>query len=82
MLQNAKDMFNDKKIIVYPFLSSFTYMDKLTEELGIPKYKEEKKENIVNICQHTNSPFIVSVTKINPMYKRKLIKKDNRRYLL
>ena len=44
--------------------------------------KEEKKENIVNICQHTNSPFIVSVTKINPMYKRKLIKKDNRRYLL
>ena len=44
MLQNAKDMFNDKKIIVYPFLSSFTYMDKLTEELGIPKYKEENND--------------------------------------
>ena len=46
MLQNAKDMFNDKKIIVYPFLSSFTYMDKLTEELGIPKYKEENNFSI------------------------------------
>ena len=29
---------------MYPFLSSFTYMDKLTEELGIPKYKEENND--------------------------------------
>lgn len=42
VLQNAKDVFKDKKIIMYAFLSDFMYMDKLTEELGIPKYKEEK----------------------------------------
>lgn len=42
MLQNAKDRFCDKKIIMYPFLSDFMYMDKLTDELGIPRYKKEK----------------------------------------
>ena len=72
-------------------IKDFYFSKKDLENIKIPldlddiidePFKEEKKENIVNICQHTNSPFIVSVTKINPMYKRKLIKKDNRRYLL
>lgn len=46
MLQNAKDQFKDKKIVMYAFLSDFMYMDKLTEELGIPNYKKEESDTI------------------------------------
>lgn len=43
MIQNAKDMFKDKKVIAYPFLR--INIDELTEELGIPKYEEKKSES-------------------------------------
>lgn len=46
MLQNAKGQFKDKKIVMYAFLSDFMYMDKLTEELGIPNYKKEEGDTL------------------------------------
>lgn len=46
IIQNAKEMFKDKKIIMYPFLFNPMYMDELTEELGIPKYVKEKSDSI------------------------------------
>ncbi|MDD3036478.1 hypothetical protein [Bacteroides sp.] len=46
MLQNAKDMFKDKKIIMYPFLTDSMSIDKVTEELKIPKYRKEKNDTI------------------------------------
>ncbi len=46
VLQSVKDQFNDKKIIMYPFLTDSFSIDKVTEELGIPKYRKAKNDTI------------------------------------
>lgn len=46
VLQSVKDTFDDKKIIMYPFLTDSFSIDKVTEELGIPKYRKAKNDTI------------------------------------
>lgn len=44
ILQLAKEMFKDKRIIVLPHMLTPTNMKQLTEELGIPEFKEERPD--------------------------------------
>ena len=46
VLQSVKDQFADKKIIMYPFLTNSFSIDKVTEELGIPKYRKAENDTI------------------------------------
>lgn len=49
VLQQGKDVFKDKKIVTVDFLSDFMYMNMITEELGIPEYKDDSPMNFSSI---------------------------------
>lgn len=46
LLRYGKGLFADKKVIFSTFLIGTPFMDKITEELGIPKYEEKDSEKI------------------------------------